>query len=175
MSQKLGSSLLKQASERQISSLRWAPGAAFQNPWKPDPPCPSGFLPYDLVMGGISCAGSRQEFIFLGFKITAEDDCSLEIKRCLLFEGRIMTNVCSILKSRDINLLTLVHIVKAMVFPVAMYGCESWTMKKTEYWRTDAFKLCCWRSLLRAPWAGKRSNQSIPQETNLKYLWKGWC
>ena len=112
---------------------------------------------------------------FLRVQITADDDRSLEIKRCLLFGGRIMTNVCSILKSRDINLLTLVHIVKAMVFPVAMYGCESWTRKKTERWRTDAFKLWWWRSLLRVPWTAERSNQSIPQETNLEYLWKDWC
>ena len=91
------------------------------------------------------------EFIFLGSKITADDDCSHEIKRCLLLGKKIMTNLDSILKSRDITLPIKVHLVKAMVFPVAMYGCESWTVKKAEHQRIDAFELWCWRRLLRVP------------------------
>ena len=95
------------------------------------------------------------DFIFLGSKITADDDCSYEIKRCLLLGRKAMTSLGSILKSRDITLLTEVHIVKAMVFPVVMYGCESWTIKKAEYRRIDAFELWCWR---RVPWTARRSN-----------------
>ena len=101
------------------------------------------------------------DFIFLGSKIIADGDCSHEIKRLLLLEGKAMTNQDSILKSRDITLLTKVHLVKAMVFPVVMYGCESWTIKKAEHRRTDALELWCWRRLLRVPWTAKRSNQSI--------------
>ena len=97
--------------------------------------------------------------IFLGSKITAEGDCSHEIKRCLLLERKAMTNLDSILKSRDITLPTEVHIVKAIVFPVVMYGCESWTIKKAEHQRIDAFELWCWRRLLRIPWTARRSNQ----------------
>ena len=91
------------------------------------------------------------DFIFLGFKITADGDCSHEIKRCLLLGRKVMTNLDSILKSRDITLPTKVHLVKAMVFPVVMYGCESWTVKKAEHRRIDAFELWCWRRLLRVP------------------------
>ena len=100
-------------------------------------------------------------FIFLGSKITADGDCSHEIKRCLLLRRKVMSNLDSILKSRDITLPTKVHLVKAMVFPVVMYGCESWTIKKAECQRIDAFELWCWRGLMRVPWAARRSNQSI--------------
>ena len=103
-------------------------------------------------------------FIFLGSKITADDDYSLEIKRCLLLGRKAMTNLDSILKSRNITLLTKVRLVKAMVFPVVMYGCESWTVKKAECQRIDPFELCCWRRLLRIPWTARRSNQSILKE-----------
>ena len=113
------------------------------------------------------------DFIFLGFKITANSDCSHEIKRCLLLERKAMTNLDSILKSRDITLLTEVHIVKAMVFPIVMYGCESWTIQKAERQRIDALKLCCWRRLLRVPWTARRSNQSILKEINPEYSLEG--
>ena len=103
-------------------------------------------------------------FIFLGYKITADGDCSREIKRCLLLGRKVMTNLDSILRSRDITLPTKVHVVKAMVFPVVMYGCESWTVKKAEHRRTDAFELRCWRRLLRVPGTARRSNQSILKE-----------
>ena len=101
------------------------------------------------------------DFIFLGSKITADGDCSHEIKRCLLLVRKVMTNLESILKSRDITLSTKVHLVKAMVFPVVMYGCESWTVKKSGHRKIDAFELWCWRRLLRVPWTARRSNQSI--------------
>ena len=104
------------------------------------------------------------DFIFLGSKITADGDCSLEIKRRLFLGRKVMTNLDSILKSRDITLSTKVHLVKAMVFPVVMYGCESWTIKKAEHQRIDAFELWCWRRLLRVPWTATRSNQSILKE-----------
>ena len=104
------------------------------------------------------------DFISGGSKITGDGDCSHEIKRCLLLERKVMTNLDSILKSRDITLPTKVHLVKAMVFPVVMYGCESWTIKKAEHQRTDAFELWCWRRLLRVPWTARRSNQSILKE-----------
>ena len=104
------------------------------------------------------------DFIFLGSKITADGDCSHEIKRCLLLGRKVMTNLDSILRSRDITLPTKVRLVKAMVFPVVMYGCESWTIKKSEHRRIDAFELWCWRRLLRVPWAARRSNQSILKE-----------
>jgi len=104
------------------------------------------------------------DFIFLGSKITADGDCSHEIKRHLLLGRKVMTNPDSILKSRDITLPTKVHLVKAMVFPVVMYGCESWTVKKAERQRIDAFELWCWRRLLRIPWTVWRSNQSILEE-----------
>ena len=104
------------------------------------------------------------DFIFLGSKITAYGDCSHEIKRYLLLGRKVMTNLDSILKSRDITLSTKVHLVKAMVFPVVMYGCESWTVKKTEHRKMDVFELQCWRRLLRVPWTARRSNQSILKE-----------
>ena len=104
------------------------------------------------------------DFIFWGSKITADGDCSHEIKRHVLFGRKVMTNLDSILKSRDITLPTKVRLVKAMVFPVAMYGCESWTVKKDESRRIDAFELWCWRRLLRVPWTARRSNQSILKE-----------
>ena len=104
------------------------------------------------------------DFIFWGSKITADGDFNHEIKRCLLLERKVMTNLDSILKSRDITLLTKVHLVKAMVFPVVMYGCESWTIKKAEYQRIDPFELWCWRRLLRVPWTARRSNQAILEE-----------
>ena len=100
------------------------------------------------------------DFIFGGSKITADGDCSHEIKRCLLLGRKVMTNLDSIFKSRDITLPTKVHLVKAMVFPVVIYGCESWTVKKAEHRRIDAFELWCWRRLLRVPWTARRSNQS---------------
>ena len=109
------------------------------------------------------------DFIFLGSKITAEGDCSHEIKRHLLFGRKAMTNLDSILKSRDITLPAKAHIVKAMVFRVVMYGCESWTIKKAERRRIDAFELWCWRGLLRVPWTVRRSNQSILKEINPEY------
>ena len=101
------------------------------------------------------------DFIFFGSKITGGGDCSHEIKRCLLLGRKVMINLDSVLKSRDITLPTKVHLVKAMVFPVVTYGCESWTIKKAEHRRTDAFELWCWRRLLRVPWTAGRSNQSI--------------
>ena len=104
------------------------------------------------------------DFIFGVSKITAYDDCNHEIKRHLLLGRKVMTNLDSIFKSRDITLPTKVHLVKAIVFPVVMYGCESWTVKKVERQRIDAFKLWCWRRLLRVPWTAKRSNQSILKE-----------
>ena len=104
------------------------------------------------------------DFIFLGSKITAEGDCSHEIKRRLLLGRKVMTNLGSILKSRDITLPTKVHLVKVMVFPVVMCGCESWTRKKAERRRIDAFELWCWRRLLRVPWTARRSNLSILKE-----------
>ena len=104
------------------------------------------------------------DFIFLGSIITADGDCSHEIKRLLLLGRKVMTNLDSILKSRGITLPTKVHLVKAMVFPVVMYGCERWTIKKAEPHRIDAFELWCWRRLLRVPWATRRSNQSILKE-----------
>ena len=103
-------------------------------------------------------------FLFLGSKITADGDCSHEIKRCLFFGRKVMTNLDSLLKSRDITLSTKVCLVKTMVFPVVMYGCESWTMKRAEHQRIDAFELWCWRRLLRVPWTARRSNQCILKE-----------
>ena len=104
------------------------------------------------------------DFIFLGSKITADGDCSQEIKRCLLLGRKVMTNLDSILKIRDITLSTKVRLIKAMVFPVVLYGCESWTVKKAECRRIDAFEPWCWRILLRVPWTTRRSNQSILKE-----------
>ena len=113
------------------------------------------------------------DFIFLGFKITADGDCSHEIKSPLLLGRKAMTNLDSILKSKDITLPTKFHLVKAMVFPVVMYGFESWTIKKIEHWRTDAFELWCWRRFSRCPWSAKRSNQSILKEISLEYSLEG--
>ena len=104
------------------------------------------------------------DFIFLGSKITVDGDCSHKIKRCLLLERKVMTNLDSIVKSRDITLSTKVRLVKAIVFPVVMYGCESWTIKKAECQRIDAFELWCWRKLFTVPWTARRSNQSILKE-----------
>ena len=104
------------------------------------------------------------DFIFLDSKLTADGDCSHEIKRCLLLGRKAMTNLDSILKSRDIALPAKVHLLKAMVFPVVMYGCESWTIKKAECRTIDAFELWCWRRLLRVPWTASRSNQSMLKE-----------
>ena len=109
------------------------------------------------------------DFIFWGSKITADGDCSHEIKRRLLLRRKVMTNQDSILKSRDITLPTKVHLVKAIVFPVVMYGCESWTIKKAECRKIDAFELWCWRRLLRVPWTARRSNQSILKEISPGY------
>ena len=113
------------------------------------------------------------DFIFLGSKITADGDCSHEIKRHFFLGRKVMTNLDSILKSRDLTLPTKVHLVKAMVFPVVMYGCESWTIKKAECRRTDAFELWCWKRLLRVPWTAKRSNQSILKEISSEYSLEG--
>ena len=113
------------------------------------------------------------DFILGGSKITADGDCSHEIKRRLHFGRKVMTNLDSILKSRDITLPTKVCLVKAMVFPVVVYGCESWTVKKAERQRLDAFELWCWRRLLRVPWTARRSNQSILKEISPEYLLEG--
>ena len=111
--------------------------------------------------------------IFLGSKITADGDCSHEMKRRLLLERKVMTNLDSILKSRDITLSTKVHLVKAMVFPAVMYGCESWTIKKAEHRKMGAFELWCWRRLLRVPWTARRSNESILKEISPEYSLEG--
>ena len=113
------------------------------------------------------------DFIFLSSKITEHCDCSHEIQRCLLLERKVMTNLDSILKSRDITLPTEVHLIKAMVFPGVMYGCESWTIKKAEYWRIDAFELWCWRRLSRVPWTARKSNQSILKDISPEYSLEG--
>ena len=113
------------------------------------------------------------DFIFWGSKITADGDHSHEVKRHLLLGRKVMTNLDSILKSRDITLPTKVHLVKAMVFPVVMYGCESWTVKKTECQRIDTFELWCWRRLLRVPWTARTSNQSILKEISPGYSLEG--
>ena len=113
------------------------------------------------------------DFIFLGSKITADGHCSHKIKRCLVLGRKFMTNLDSILKSRDISLPTKVRLLKAMVFPVVMYGCESWTIKKAECRRIDAFELWCWRRLLRVPWTARRSNQSILKEVSPEYSLEG--
>ena len=115
------------------------------------------------------------DFIFLGSKITLDCDCSHEIKKWLLLGRKAMTNLDRVLKSRDITLPIKVHLVKAMVFPVAMYRCESWTIKKVEHWKIDTFKIWWWRRLLRVPWLARGSNQSILKEINPVYSWKDWC
>ena len=113
------------------------------------------------------------DFIYFHSKITADGDCNHEVKRRLFLGRKIMTNLDSILKSRDITLPTKVHLVRAVVFPVVMYGCESWTIKKAERRRIDAFKLCCWRRLLRVPWTARRPNQSILKEISPEYSLQG--
>ena len=113
------------------------------------------------------------DFIFLGARVTADGECSHEIERCLLLGRKVMTNVDSILKSRDITVPTKVCLVKAMVFPVVMYGCESWTIKKAQCRRIDAFELWCWRRLLRVPWTARRSNQYILKEISPEYSLEG--
>ena len=113
------------------------------------------------------------DFIFLGSKITADGDCSHETKRRLLLGRKVMTNLDSILKIRDITMPTKVCQVKALVFPIVMYGCESWTINKAEHWRIDAFELWCWRRLLRVPWTARRSNQSFLKEMSLEYSLEG--
>ena len=113
--------------------------------------------------------------LLLGSKIPADYDCSHEIERCLLLGRKAMTNIDNILKSRDITLPTKAHLVEAMVFPVVMHGCESWTIKKAECWRIDAFELWCWRKLSRVSWTARRSNQSILKEINPNIYRKDWC
>ena len=113
------------------------------------------------------------DFIFWGSKITADGDCSHEIKRCLLFGRKVMTNLDTILKSRDVTLPTKVHLVKAMFFPGVIYGCESWTIKKAECRRIDAFELWCWRRLLKVPWTARSSNRSILKEISPEYSLEG--
>ena len=113
------------------------------------------------------------DFIFWGSKITADGDCSYEIKRHVLLGRKVMTNLDSIFKRRDITLPTKVNLVKAMVFPVVTYGCESWTIKKAECWRIDAFELWCWRRFLRVPWTARRSNQSFLKEISPEYSLQG--
>ena len=115
------------------------------------------------------------DFIFLGSKITDDGDYFHEIKKCLLLGRKVTTSVDSILKSRDITLPTKVCLVKTMVFPVVIHGCESWTIKRAEWQRTDAFELWCWRRLLRVPWTERRSSQSILKKISLEYHWKDWC
>ena len=118
--------------------------------------------------------GAVTDFVFLGSKIYVDSDCHREIKRCLLLGRKAMTNLDSILKTRDITLPTKVHLVKAIVFPVVMYGCESWTLKrKAEHQRIDALELWCWRRLLRVCWTARRSNQSILKETSPEYSLEG--
>ena len=123
----------------------------------------------DSTEGGGDKRGRGRRLIFLGSKITADGDCSHEIKRQLLLGRKVMANLDSILKSRGITLPTKVHLVKVMVFPVVMYGCESWTIKKAEHQRIDAFELWCWRRLLRVPWTARRSNQSILKKISPEY------
>ena len=116
---------------------------------------------------------AMSDILFLGSQVTADGDCSHEIKRLLLLGRKVMANLGSILKNRDITLPTKVHLVKAMVFPVVMYRCESWTIKKAECQRTDAFELWCWRRLLRVPWTARRSNQPILKEISPEYSLEG--
>ena len=113
------------------------------------------------------------DFVFLGSKITADGDCNHDIKRRLLLERKVITNLDSMLKNRDITLPAKGHLVKAMVFPVVTYGCESWTVKKAEHQRIDAFEVWCWRRLLRVPWTARRSNQSILKKISPEYSLKG--
>ena len=125
-----------------------------------------------MASGPITSVETVRDFLFLGSKITTDGDCNHEIKSCLLFERKAMTNLDSILKSRDITLSRKVCLVKAIVFPVVMYRCENWTIKKAEHQRIDAFELWCWRRLLRIPWTA-RSNQSILKEISPEYSLEG--
>ena len=118
-------------------------------------------------------SGNSGRLYFLGYKIAADGDCSHKIQRCLLLERKVITNLGSILKSRDITLSTKVRLVKVMLFPVVMYGCESWTVKKAQSQRIDAFELWCWRSLLRVPWTARRSKQSILKDISPEYSLEG--
>ena len=131
----------------------------------------SGSITSWQIVGGTM--ETVRDFIFLGSKITAVGDCSHEIKKCMLLGRKVTNNLDSILKSRGITLLTKVHIIKAMVFPIVMYGCESWTIKIPECQRIDAFELYCWRRLLRVAWTARRSNQSILKEISPECSLKG--
>ena len=126
-----------------------------------------------MASGPITSWQIDGEIVDLGSKITADGDCSHEIKRRLLLERKVMTNLDSLLKSKDITLPTKVCLVKAVVFPVVMYGCESWTIKKSEHQRIDTFQLWCWKRLLRVPWTERRSNQTILKEINPEYSVEG--
>ena len=132
-----------------------------------------GIWSHHFMANGWGNSGNSGRLYFLGSKITADSNCSHEIKRCLLCGRKVTTNVDSILKNRNITLPTKVRLVKAMVFPVVMYGCESWTIKKDEHRRIDAFELWCWRRLLRVPWTARRSTQSILKEISPKYSLEG--
>ena len=132
----------------------------------------SGPIISSEIHGGT--VGKVSDFILGGSKMTADGDCSHEIKRCLLLGRKVMSNLGSILKSRDITMPTKVHLIKTMVFPVVMYGWESWTVKKAEHCKLDAFKLWCWRRFLRVPWTARRYNQSILKEISLSVCWKDW-
>ena len=130
------------------------------------------FFPVYLPGSDGNRSPTKTDFILGGSKVTADGDCNHEIKRCLLLRRKPMTNLDSILKSRHISLPKKVHLIKAMIFPVVMYGCESWTIKKAECQRIDAFKLWCWRRLLRVPWTARRANQSILKKSVLNIHWK---
>ena len=149
--------------------LGWAAFEQWQDPWNPLVPCCSSVIKSASTWDN----GNIDRLLFLGSKITADDDCSREIKRHLLLERKAMTNLDSVLKSRDITLPTKVCIVEAMVFPVVIYGHESWSIKKAGHRRTDASELWCWRRLLRVPWTAKRSNQPILKEISPKYSLEG--
>ena len=130
---------------------------------------------YNFMENGWETVETVTDFIFLGSKFTADGDSSHEIKRCLLLGRKAITNLDSILKSRDIILPTKVHLVKPMVLPVVMYRCESWTIMEAEHWKIDAFKVWCWRRLLRVSWTAMRSSQSILKEISPEYHWRDWC
>ena len=134
-------------------------------------------MTYNLAITSWQIDGETMEivtdFLFLGSKITADGDCSHEMRRCLLLGSKAVTNLDSVFKSRDIIMLTKVRLVKAMVFPVVMYGCESWIIKKAEHQRIDASQIWCWRRLLRVPWTARRSNQSILREISHEYSLEG--
>ena len=134
-----------------------------------------GIQSYHFMANRGKKAESVTDFIFLGSKIIVDSDCSNEIKRHLFLGRKVMTNLDSILKSRVITWPTKVHIVKTIIFPVVMYACESWAIKKAECQRTDVFKLWCWRRLLRVLWIARRSNQSVLKKSTLDIHWKDWC